>query len=380
MLLLLLLHDHDWVRGAHWVGLGRVLGLHSDCCVLRRLHDLLVVHERLRRHLVLVGAWLLLLVIGRDGRLRLALLLLGLLLVLLLLLLRLVVLGLRLVFRKRRLLLLRLRCLLMVVEVLGHWVPVVMIGVVVGLRVRRVLLVHLLRVVLAVMVVGSCHLLVGLLLSCLLVGYLLLHAGHVAPVRLLELLLLGLLDLLLLRLHLLNDLLQRSLHLLGARLVRVSILTRPSRWTVVHVLEGLESEDLRCPSLSFFSYETLAQLLDEVLLGGRARVGTLRELQAAHKLLERVHLVVFDLVLDVPRSVDRVEDLLESEGLLSGDHFDRRSVASHLTLSGLELLRGAHLLVIGGGVDLGVLRTRHFLVKILFIFKVVLFELSVFVI
>ena len=42
---------------------------------------------------------------------------------------------------------------------------------------------------------------------------------------------------------------------------------------MVHVLEGLETEDLRCSSLAILSDETVAELVDKKIFGRSVRLG-----------------------------------------------------------------------------------------------------------
>ena len=96
---------------------------------------------------------------------------------------------------------------------------------------------------------------------------------------------------------------------------------------MIHVLEGFEAEDLGGAALAVFSDQALAELLDKEIFRGTVRIGALRQLQAAHELLERLHLVVLDLIMNVLRCVHAVEDLIEGHLLLFvaiGDHFDCR--------------------------------------------------------
>lgn len=98
--------------------------------------------------------------------------------------------------------------------------------------------------------------------------------------------------------------------LLLRRLLR---LTNLARRLLIHVFEGLDPEDLRCVPLALLSDEVSTQGHNQLLFVG---ILLTRYLHAAHEVLKRLNGVVFDLFLNVTRSVRVFEDLLEGVTLL----------------------------------------------------------------
>lgn len=83
---------------------------------------------------------------------------------------------------------------------------------------------------------------------------------------------------------------------------------------MIHVFESLKAKDLRGPFLALWSDEAFAEDVDQDLLG--CIWVTTGQLESSDELLESVHLVVLDLVLNVFDRVMGRHHLLKGHRLL----------------------------------------------------------------